>query len=115
MTAVHDAPKFDLEAPDEWPAVDLRAIERRSGRASLAPWVSEARAVEQHGFTSVVRIPYKAHTMSMDSLEDAEFVAHARDDIPLLLALVHKLAEDLMEHDPADGPGAAILRHIGKF
>jgi hypothetical protein len=77
---------------------DLRAIRRRCQRATPAPWViypdspdGERLAVEGNegfrGFRILTVWPDGARPAG----PDAEFVAHARDDVPRLLAEVERL------------------------
>ena len=64
-------------------ALDLDAIETRANAASMAPWLH----VGQGAIAGV------GHTVARYvSKSDAQFVAHARTDIPALIAEVRRLS-----------------------
>ena len=68
---------------------EFAAIEARANAASAGPWVDD---VSQGGvpqvFEGSVWGPFVARII--DSQHDAEFIAHAREDIPTLLAAVRE-------------------------
>jgi hypothetical protein len=71
---------------------DLREIETRCNRATKGPWQSFVEGRDQTSGSSFIR------TGGLDDIEltgasdeDQDFIAHARQDIPALLAEVRRL------------------------
>lgn len=77
------------------PELDLDAIEARTSRATPGPWRREdhkpnlTRYVLSEDGTLDVSLGYIGNRTE----DDAEFIAHARTDVPLLVAEARKVAE----------------------
>lgn len=107
--------------------VDLAAIEARAAAATEGPWAvllgnEIATGVENHGpheasFEHKVcrldELDYDedyAEPRDSGSLEaDAEFIAHAREDVPALVAVVRRLRALLVEATPSAMGGTPDL------
>lgn len=106
----------------------LEAIETRANQATEGPWAvmdvnDPGEGVnfidvyaETDGLETVTRMPDPAGYSMRDYLQaDAEFIAHARTDVPFLLSVargveaVRALAEALIENQPGD-PDSAFDR-----
>lgn len=83
--------------------LDLEAVERRVNAATQGPWIND----DNEGFSRWKiweRCAPSGHRkpgaiialLENDCEEDAAFIAHARTDIPALLAEIHKLREALV-------------------
>ena len=122
----------------------LDKIEARANAATEGPWEweGEAKAEWEIGANSLVpsRRPddpvlygygYDASGIEVKSPADAEFIAHARTDVPALVAALkaalnehptgvfHSFAGDVQWCDACDGPYpcptvAAIRQHLGE-
>jgi hypothetical protein len=92
--------------PDELSETELAEIERRAEQASPAPWESFIEAREPIGGGDVIRIGgfddsqpdmYVQHYLGTESVPvpaaDLDFIAHARQDIPRLVAEVRRLRD----------------------
>jgi hypothetical protein len=73
--------------------LDLDAIEKRVKAARPGPWISSAEEMEGAWlFDATVWLPDGSMGVAIDgSVADAEFIAHARDNIPALLDEVARL------------------------
>jgi hypothetical protein len=89
--------------------MDLDAIEQRANAATEGPWASEAH----HHRISGKPVLFEVHPVAelegngdggVTTAADAEFIAHARTDVPALVARVRELEADL---------GAATRFEIG--
>ncbi|AYD83906.1 hypothetical protein SEA_GETALONG_46 [Gordonia phage Getalong] len=73
--------------------LDLDAIEARANAATRGPWKMGKRS-----WPDVVMTPYgclwNPGTGRINDIEDGEFVAHAREDIPALIARIRQLEAD---------------------
>ncbi len=73
---------------------ELAAIKARCWRATYGPWEICGQGDERFEFYSVDNASFP---IAADCLKfDAEFIAHARSDVPALVAEVEKLRECLM-------------------
>lgn len=85
--------------------IDLEAIEARANAATEGPWIikksvmAEAEIVGNDG-EAVVQADGETGVASFE-LKDGEFIAHARTDIPALIAEVRRLRERLIEQENA--------------
>lgn len=74
------------------PAVDLEVIKKRVEAATRGPWVFNGYSCidsvpEMEGGPGVAFVPsLYGDTSSPQGMVDAEFIAHAREDVPALLA-----------------------------
>lgn len=70
----------------------LEAMRRRADAATKGPWHVEASGQDRdrlHIIDAVVRDPYGDNALSLgNDAATAEFIAHARTDVPRLLAAV---------------------------
>jgi hypothetical protein len=69
---------------------ELKEIEARANAATKGPWVNEKDA---NGFEIWVAHPNDGLVADALTLPDTEFIAHARQDIPKLIAEVRRLRE----------------------
>lgn len=98
--------------------LDLDAIEARASRATAAPWAHDVC----HGMSAVISGTHvgviAGYRVDAHSFYDAEFIAHARADVPALVAHIralHAAVRDLASADASvctDDPttGAAFVR-----
>jgi hypothetical protein len=77
---------------------DLEAIEARCAAATPGPWVSYVEGRDHTSGSSFIRTHNAAGERGEDielssgaTQSDQDFIAHARQDIPLLLAEVRRL------------------------
>lgn len=86
----------------------LDQIEQRAERASEGPWFDEERNLDDPwGATTVYNVFHNGDTPDRDlvaeaAYDNAEFIAHARTDVP---ALVKALRAALDMHTEEDGAG----------
>ncbi len=78
---------------------ELKAIEAREKAATKGPWTSNGTSV--HGEPPMTAI-LTAH------FGNAEFIAHARKDIPALLAEVRSLRAAMRWRDEEDAKGLIL-------
>lgn len=72
---------------------DIDAIEARANAATAAPW--EYATGSETGYAEMLNIP-SWDAISIDIREqDAAFIAHARTDIPALIAYVRELEAEI--------------------
>lgn len=85
------------------PAINLNAIEARANAATPGPWYQgrDDRRYEDsgHAFTHEDMNHSDSYDVFPDAAnpEDAEFVAHARTDVPALVATLRRLDAALTE------------------
>jgi len=97
--------------------VDLDAIERRVASTSPAPWRHRMLGFIESGEDSaqVIGVTCHRHDASLEPLpgaENAEFIAHARQDVPRLLAEVRRLRQRVAEMESAlRSSNGGNLRH----
>jgi hypothetical protein len=80
---------------------DLDAIEQRAAAASQGPWRSYVEGRDHWGGDNSIRVGGVDHEPDMyvsrdtvpASIADQDFIAHARQDIPRLLAEVRRLRD----------------------
>ena len=84
-------------------SIDLDAIEARAKAATPGPWIMDAeeqtvRAVEADG--QPIMCDRSTETWAEDNnANDCDFISHAREDVPALLAEVKRLNAELQEED----------------
>ena len=107
--------------------LDIEAIEARANAATPGPWMVHRREIMSAGPTQRTRITLRAigprsavphgmvivpgpceETLSMND-DDADFIAHARVDIPALIARVRELEGALAEILELNQKGEALL------
>lgn len=70
----------------------IEAIRKREGKATAGPWFSDYQDVKS---ASTLNMKYGAPAVIAEviynEVDDAEFIAHAREDVSLLLAEVERL------------------------
>jgi hypothetical protein len=85
---------------------ELDAIRARCQAASRAPWVSFAEGRDHESGDSFIMIGdgqdreadmYISRDAKPASIEDQDFIAHARQDVPALLAEVDRLRRGLSD------------------
>ncbi len=90
--------------------MDLDAIKARAAAATPGPWYVERGG--EHGdpfwaIAAILRDPYGDNSLSCGSdREVAEFIAHARTDVPALVAEVERLEAALLAADRVISDGA---------
>lgn len=81
---------------------ELDEIARRVANASKGPWESFIEGRDQFGGDSFIRIGglsdeepdmYVTRDLTPAATTDLDFIAHARQDIPRLLAEIHRLRD----------------------
>lgn len=84
-------------------AEQLQAIKDRAEKATLGPWDFE-RGIKERGDRRPAVIEYFDYDYGewfihgdISNLNDAEFIAHAREDIPKLVAEVERLKSAIAE------------------
>lgn len=97
-------------------AEEIRVIEQRLGRASVGPWFHNSTSVmaDLEPGRSLYKIAhaYEAGTAEQfraghgNCVDNAEFIAHAREDVPRLIATVKALREMLIWHSWRTREGA---------
>lgn len=96
--------------------IDLDAIKARAEAATPGPWVREwafsthfvvPEAAERVADGNVARL--KAHQRA-----DAEFIAHAREDVPALLAEVERLRRELAAEQTRRGRARAAFDEFAR-
>jgi hypothetical protein len=91
---------------------ELTIIEARAAAATPGPWESFVEGRDHHGGDNFVRTGGLDDTcpdlyLSPASVEDQDFIAHARQDVPRLVAEVRRLrrlASDQESRSPGGGP-----------
>jgi hypothetical protein len=92
-----------ITKPNGITAAELAAIRERAEKATPGPWGWSDAKVRDGKYVFVPQGSYLADTLIMfgDTYEngeqDAEFIAHAREDIPKLLAEIERLRTALEE------------------
>ena len=74
-------------------SVDLKAIKTRYEAATPGPWVPEHYSLDDWEIIPVAR----GQDYGICGQSDAEFIAHAREDIPALIVEIERLRDAL--HD----------------
>jgi hypothetical protein len=85
--------------PDEMSEAELAEIEHRAEQASPAPWESFIEGRNHQSGASFIRVGGRSDDPDMyvtreripASVEDLDFIAHAREDIPRLVAEIRRL------------------------
>jgi hypothetical protein len=74
--------------------LDLDAIEARAAAATDGPWMADGHEIYGSGCGILDVDQWKAETLRIEDPEgakaDAEFIAHARTDVPALVARVRQ-------------------------
>jgi hypothetical protein len=83
--------------------VDLEAIEARAASATRGPWTQRHRDIGVEGPNYLQTLAWTARladegTVGVRSVADAEFIAHARTDVPALVAEVRALRARIEDH-----------------
>jgi hypothetical protein len=99
-------------APDELSNEDLQVIEERAAAATPGPWESYVEGRDHLAGDNFIRTGglddscpdlYVQHGSAPATVEDQDFVAHARQDVPRLVAEVRRLHALLGERRPDAG------------
>lgn len=69
----------------------LREIQARIDGATGGPWTACVEGREHSAGSSCIRTATEDFERSGASAADLDFIAHARQDLPLLLAEIHRL------------------------
>jgi hypothetical protein len=72
-------------------SVWLDDIEQRATRATAGPWTSFVEGRDHTSGSSFIRTAGDDIEMSGATIDDQDFIAHAREDIPALIAEVRRL------------------------
>ncbi len=72
--------------------LDLDAIKARADAASPGEWTAGGPYMREHEVTIAKNLPAVELTWDAQGAANAEFIAHAREDIPALLAEVRRLS-----------------------
>lgn len=78
----------------------IRAIRERAEKATAGPWQCQVPALTvgfPRGKIKPLKIEGRLYNHPMLPIDDAEFIAHARTDIPALLAHIEELEAKLAE------------------
>ena len=110
--------------------MDTTEIEARLAAATPGPWEADGTEVSQHWSCPEPWLPiatnevacmaycYGGSARGIERVEDAEFIAHAREDVPVLLAEVKELtrwkAEALEVIDGLQELGRALGLPLGE-
>ena len=91
--------------------MNIKAIEEREQAATPGPWKSivNGNTVRSYGIVSKIR---KICSCISTMTKDAEFIAHAREDLPALLAEVKRLTA---ENERLKKLYDAAVEDMGKF
>ncbi|MEU4154798.1 hypothetical protein [Streptomyces antimycoticus] len=100
------------------PPLDLDAIQARANAANKGPWFATKDGVDGNvplvfvNRTSPKGVTYSSVLWNADwaTEADAEFTAHAREDVSALLAEVHRLRAELEQAASAVQRGLDVLR-----
>jgi hypothetical protein len=74
---------------------ELKAIRERAEAATPGPWIAEGETVYSSGV--LIAGTYPAMICDDCDITEAEFIAHAREDVPKLLAEIERLRSALEE------------------
>lgn len=99
---------------------ELKAIEERANAATPGPWSVEyknAHGPEIGSYRYAVGIHPALEDWQTPTTEDSEFIAHAREDVPKLVAEVRRLRHEKMtlawllreHHERGEHPGGDTL------
>ncbi len=80
--------------------IDLEAIEVRASKASCGPW--ESRVSRSTRWPVYIATNDGGLGLGFFAPADAQFIAHARQDVPALISEVRRLREliqEVIEHD----------------
>ena len=80
---------------------ELDLIEARVPQATSAPWTSFVEGRDHTSGSSFIRTPSNDIELSGATAADQDFIAHARQDVPRLLAEIARLKKPR----PLDGQG----------
>ena len=73
----------------------LQSVDARARAATAGPWQSFIEGRDHTGGSSCIRTSGEDIELSGASVADQDFIAHAREDIPLLLAEIRDLRQKL--------------------
>jgi len=79
--------------------VELKEIEERCNRATAGPWISFIEGREHTSGASFIRTMGDDIELIGASDDDQEFIANARQDIPLLINEIYRLKKLLCNID----------------
>lgn len=94
---------------------DLDAIRERAEEATLGPWELERREPYMDGRSAyAMRRAGRPGVMLTCAAfpADAEFIAHAREDVPVLLAEVERLRQEMIRRDDARRDSLAEVERL---
>lgn len=97
----------------------LADIEARANAATPGPWCTDSWEIYQGAEYQPGLSEWIGETCRADdsdgSRNDAEFIAHAREDVPALLAEVDRLRTDLAEYEPLTPQQCLAGKHADWF
>lgn len=70
---------------------ELTSMEERARNAAAGPWCSLVEGRDHLGGSSFIQTPVSDIELWGASVADQDFIAHARDDVPRLLAEIRYL------------------------
>ena len=77
----------------------IKEIEERCNRATEGPWVSFIEGRDHISGSSFIRTKDNDIELIGASTEDQDFIANARQDIPILIREIYKLKEIIEKND----------------
>jgi hypothetical protein len=77
----------------------LRAIEQCCAAATIGPWKSFVEGRDHTSGSSFIRTGRNDFELSGVTAADQDFIAHARQDVPMLVAEIRNLRERLGIND----------------
>jgi hypothetical protein len=83
---------------------ELDAIEARAAQATRGPWTNEdgkRQFIEAWAVIATKDGSFDVVTSGLD-WDDAEFIAHAREDVPALVAEVRRLRQQVLDFENDD-------------
>ena len=90
--------------PKDFTVSDIQQIELRCAAATAGPWKPFVEGRDHTSGSSFIRTPGDDLELSGATAADFDFIAHAREDVPRLLAEVQRLRAVL---DATRAPKAA--------
>jgi len=98
--------------PNPLTAEDLRAIENRLAACTPGPWrhrmLGFIETCDQE--VQVIGVTCQRNGTPLPAADNAEFIAHARDDVPRLIAEVRRLQHRVQQLESAQRTGHKISR-----
>jgi len=81
---------------------ELQAIKTRCDAATPGPWISFVESRQKFSGSDFIRTGDEDIYLTGATVEDQDFIAHARQDIPRLIAEIERL-QNIMERSKNSG------------